>query len=557
VSTFNIPKISRPIRHLQRYRHILTVFTRHGFGFALSQLPAEPLWLRELHPPPKRERASLPTHFRQALEDLGPAFVKLGQMLSTRPDLLPPDYIAELSRLQDRVKPRPWEEMRPVLERELQAPLRDVFGEITTEPLASASLAQVYAAKLRTRQKVVIKVQRPNIQPTIKTDLEIMHDLAKYAQEHTPLGQIYDLVEIAEDFAHTLHNELDYTIEGRNADRFRRNFEDESAVHIPWVYWEHTTERVLVLEYIEGIKINNIEAIEAAGYDRERIANNAARMIVQEVLQDGYFHADPHPGNFVVMADEVIGAMDFGIVGYLSHTDRVNLIRLSNVAVQEDAKGVTDALIHIGAAPPDVDRKALTRNVERLLNYYSGIALKKIRIEELMDDVMPIAFEHHLTLPSNFWLLGKTLAMMEGLGLKLAPDFDIFAFASPHVTRLTIETLLPNRHWVQELMRLGLAWGDLLEQLPHAGRQLINRFENGDPIKLALDQRNLAALDRMVTRLALSLIISGMIIGLAWLTPVVTEAQAHWIVQAFVIAAFVIALLMGIGVLYSIVRKKQ
>jgi ubiquinone biosynthesis protein len=557
VTAFNIPRISRPIRHLQRYRHILTVFTRHGFGFALSHFPAEPLWLRDLHPVPERERASLPAHFRQALEELGPAFVKLGQMLSTRPDLLPPDYIAELSRLQDRVKPRPWEEMRPVLEASLEAPLSEVFGEITIEPLASASLAQVYAAKLRTRQKVVIKVQRPNIRPNIRTDLEILHDLARYAQEHTPLGQVYDLVEIAEDFAHTLHNELDYTIEGRNADRFRRNFAGEEAVHIPWVYWEYTTERVLVLEYIEGIKINDIEAIDAAGYDRGKIANNAARMIVQEVLQDGYFHADPHPGNFVVMKDEVIGAMDFGIVGYLSHTDRVNLIRLSNVAVQEDAKGVTDALIHIGAAPPDVDRDSLTRDIERLLHYYSGVALKKIRMDDLIDDVMPIAFEHHLKLPSNFWLLGKTLAMMEGLGLKLAPDFDIFAFASPHVTRLTIETLLPGRRWMQEMIRLGLAWGDLLEQLPHAGRLLIDRFEKGEPIKLSIDRRNLAAVDRMVTRLALSLIISGMIIGLAWLTPVVTEAQAHWIVQAFVIAAFVIALLMGIGVLYSVVRKKQ
>lgn len=557
MTAFNIPRISRPIRHLQRYRHILTVFTRHGFGFALSHFPAEPLWLRDLHPVPERERASLPAHFRQALEELGPAFVKLGQMLSTRPDLLPPDYIAELSRLQDRVKPRPWEEMRPVLEASLEAPLSEVFGEITIEPLASASLAQVYAAKLRTRQKVVIKVQRPNIRPNIRTDLEILHDLARYAQEHTPLGQVYDLVEIAEDFAHTLHNELDYTIEGRNADRFRRNFAGEEAVHIPWVYWEYTTERVLVLEYIEGIKINDIEAIDAAGYDRGKIANNAARMIVQEVLQDGYFHADPHPGNFVVMKDEVIGAMDFGIVGYLSHTDRVNLIRLSNVAVQEDAKGVTDALIHIGAAPPDVDRDSLTRDIERLLHYYSGVALKKIRMDDLIDDVMPIAFDHHLKLPSNFWLLGKTLAMMEGLGLKLAPDFDIFAFASPHVTRLTIETLLPGRRWMQEMIRLGLAWGDLLEQLPHAGRLLIDRFEKGEPIKLSIDRRNLAAVDRMVTRLALSLIISGMIIGLAWLTPVVTEAQAHWIVQAFVIAAFVIALLMGIGVLYSVVRKKQ
>jgi ubiquinone biosynthesis protein len=553
LTVFNFPTITRPIRHLQRYRQILTVFTRHGFGFAISQLPSEPFWLRDLTPLPKPEPASLPFHFRQALEDLGPAFVKLGQVLSTRPDLLPPDYIAELTKLQDEVQPVVWGDIENVLRQELGAPLEDIFDEINTVPLASASLAQVHLAKLSTRERVAIKVQRPNILPTLKTDLEIIHDIARYVQNHTPLGKVYDLVEIAEDFADTVNSELDYVSEGRNADRFRENFKDVPGVHIPWVYWDHTTKRVLVLEYIEGIKIDQVGAIDAAGYDRQAIATNAAKMIIQEVLVDGFFHADPHPGNFMVMQDNVIGAMDFGMVGYLSRADRVNLIRLYNVAVQLNAKGATEELIHIGAAPADVDRKNLTRDIERLLHHYSGLQLRQMHLQEVIEDVMPVVFEHRLKLPSNFWLLAKTLAMMEGIGLTLAPDFDIFEFSKPYVSRLILSTVVPDWNWLSDSVRRGLAWVDLIDEIPHAGQLLIDRLEKREPIPLSFDRANLETLDRLFTRLALSVIIAGMTIGLAGLIPVVTNT--NWVVQTIVILSFILVLLIGARVVWSIVRK--
>lgn len=554
MTVFNFPTLTRPIRHLQRYRQILTVFTRHGFGFAISQLPAEPFWIRDLSPFPRQERASLPSHFRQALEELGPAFVKLGQVLSTRPDLLPPDYIAELEKLQDKVPPVAWEEVEKVLREELAHPLAEIFDEINTEPLAAASLAQVHQAKLTTRERVVIKVQRPNILRTLKTDLEIIHDIARYLQNHTPLGQVYNLVEIAEDFADTLNSELDYVSEGRNADRFRESFKDNEGVHIPYVYWQHTTKRVLVLEYIEGIKIDNIKAIDAAGCDRQKIASNAAQMIIQEVLQDGFFHADPHPGNFIVMEGDVIGAMDFGMVGYLSRADRVNLIRLYNVAVQMNAKGATEELIHIGAAPPDVDRQMLTRDLERLLQRYAGMQLGDMHLQEVMEDVMPVVFEHKLRLPTNFWLLAKTLAMMEGIGLRLAPDFDIFAFSRPYVNRLILSTVVPDRRWVSDIVRRGLAWSDFLDEIPHAGQLLVDRLEKREPITLALDAKNIQTIDRLATRLALSMIIAGMTIGLAMMIPVVTSTG--WLVQTIVIVSFVGVLLIGAWVVWSIVRKR-
>lgn len=549
-----IPTITRPVRHLRRYRYIFTVFVRHGFGFALSQLPVEPSWLRELAQTPPLEPSSLPAHFRQALEELGPTFVKLGQMLSTRPDLLPPSYIAELTKLQDRVPPVPWEQIREVLLEELQAPPETLFAQINPAPIAAASLAQVHAAQLRTGEKVVIKIQRPNILPTIRTDLEIIQDLANYANHHTAMGRVYNTEEIAEDFADTLRNELDYYREGRNADRFRRNFANETALHIPRVYWEHSTQRVLVMEYLEGIKIDHIAALDAAGYDRREIANQAAHMIVKEILEDGFFHADPHPGNLIVMEGGIIGAMDFGMVGYVSNTDRLNLIRLYTVAVRMDAEGVVDELVHIGAAPPDVNRRLLIRDIERLLRYYNGLPLKEIRANEVINDLMPLAFEHHLQLPPNLWLLGKTLAIMEGVGLLLNPEFDIFAFSGPYVTRLLAKSLLPKRSWFESAFRRALAWDDLLNELPRAGRLLLDRFEKETPLRLQFERDTLDRLDALATRLALSIIITGMIIGMATIIP--TAAGGALFIQVVVGLGFTLALALGFYVLISIIRKR-
>jgi ubiquinone biosynthesis protein len=546
--------VARQIRHLPRYRHIVDVFVRHGFGFALNLLPIRRRWLRRLQPFPIPERYSLPTHFRQALEELGPTFVKLGQVLSTRPDLLPPAYIAELSRLQEAVPPVPWEELRVVVEEELGRPPEELFLRIDPEPRASASLGQVHEATLPTREEVVIKIQRPNIRRTIKIDLQILADLARYAERRTPLGEVYELTDVAHEFAQTLQAELDYQQEGRNAERFRRNFADESCLYVPRVFWEYTTERVLVLERLEGIKIDDLTALEAGGHDLEALANRAAALTVQEVLEDGFFHADPHPGNLIVMEDGAIGVMDFGMVGYLTDADRVDLIRLYAAAVRQDAEAVVDGLIHAGAASPEVDGQALAREIASLLRRYAGRPVKEISAAEVMNEVRPIVFSHHLHLPANFWLLGKSLAMMEGIGRRLHPDFDIFAFSRPYVTRLVLRHVLPNRRWLDGLLRQGLQWGDLLDELPRAGLLLLDRFERREPLHLAIEKSSLDRLDRLVTRLALSLIIAGMIIGLALVIP--TVAETDLLLRVILILGFVVALGLGAWVLISTLRRR-
>jgi len=401
----------------------------------------------------------------------------------------------------------------------------------------------------------VVKAQRPGIEDVIRVDLEILHDLAQLAQKHTPLGELYELPEIVEDFANTLRNEMNYLREGRNADRFRQNFADEADLYIPRVYWDYTTTKVLTLERISGIKINDIEALDAAGIDRHRVALNGARIIIKEVLEDGFFHADPHPGNFFVIDNGVIGAMDFGMVGYLTPWDREHLVRLYVAAVQMDAGRLVNELMRVGAAGYHVERMALECDIQRLLAKYYGLPLKEIQVRQIVDEVTSIAFRHHLRLPSQWWLLGKTLGMMEGLGLQLDPDFDIFAVSQPYVREFLWQMFSPCK-WGRKLARGVLDWSELWIELPQRGSRLLDQMERGE-FQLTLDLKEresaLSRLDRVANRLAISVLVAAFIVSLAMLIPAYTpgEALGFWLS----IAGFVVAAILGLWLLLSILRS--
>ncbi len=553
----------RGVRHLQRYRQIAQVLIHHGFGELVDTLGLLPYLslprrlLRGEKPP--SPRPGVPQRLRMALEELGPTFIKLGQALSTRPDVLPPPYIAELSKLQDTVPPVPWADIRPQIDAELGAPLEKRFIDFDPTPIAAASLAQVHAAILPDDTQVVVKVQRPDIRATIETDLEILFDLARLLQENTPLGEIYDLEGIAEEFAFTLRSELDFYREGRNADRFRSNFADEAYLHIPHVYWDFTTRRMLVLERIMGIKIDDVEALDAAGYDRHRIALHASRMVVKEILEDGFFHADPHPGNFVVMPGEVIGAMDFGMVGHLSRQTRTDLIRLYIAAVQLDEERIVDQLIRMGVTRGTVDRNGLRRDVTRLLRKYHGLPLGAVHAHEVIDEAMPIAFRHNLRLPSELWLLTKTLTMMEGVGLKLVPDFDIFAVAKRYIRRFIWEMASP-RTWGPSLLKGMENWAELTGLIPRVGSQLLHRIERGEmEVTVTHKELNqaLVRMDRSANRLSLSMLLSALIVGLALLIPAFKLGEQLTLATGLVISGFVIVSLLGLWLIFSIWRARK
>ena len=426
------------------------------------------------------------------------------------------------------------------------------FEQIDPEPLAAASLAQVHSAVLLSGEDVVLKIQRPKIQNTINIDLEILRDLASLAQR-TPWGEIAHPEDILDEFAFTLQNELDYFREGRNADRFRENFSEEDYLYIPKIFWEFTTRQLLVMERITGIKINDFEAIEAAGYDRKQIALNSANIIIKEVLHDGFFHADPHPGNFIVMPGGVIGAMDFGMVGDLSDSSRKRLIHLYISSITLEPEDVVDELVRINAASANVDRFRLSRDLGRLLSKYSGTPLKDIRAQDFLDEVMRMAAHHHLSLPTNYWLLGKTLAMMEGLGLLLDPDFDLFAVSEPYVKQLKWQMLRPDGELGQAVLRQGAEWIEFISILPRSGRRLLEKLDRNEPFEVGLKDtsRLLSGLGRLVNRLSLSIVIAGLVVGLAIIMAVTASNTP---LQVLVVLGFLAVLGMGVWLVISIIR---
>lgn len=548
-------------RHLNRYRQIAEILIGHGYGAVVTQLGlAHRLDLpRRLfrRRAAARDEITPAEHVRLALEELGPTFIKLGQILSTRPDLLPPAYLAELARLQDQVPPMPWEAVQATIKAELGAPVEELFTSFDPISLAAASLAQVHVATLSGGQEVVVKVQRPNIERTINLDLDILYDLARLAQDRTPLGNTYDLVGLAEEFSLALRAELDYRREGRNADRFRANFARETHLYVPQVNWDYTTRRVLVQERIEGIKIDDIEALEAAGYDRHRLALHSARFIIKEVLEDGFFHADPHPGNLIVMPGEVIGLMDFGTVGYLSRQDRVGLVRLFIVAVQLDTAGIVDQLIRMGVADYRPDRDALQRDIRRLLVKYHGQALADVSAPELLEEIRPIVYRHKLRLPSDLWLLAKTLVIMEGVGKRLEPEFDIFAVAESHMRRLLLRMWLPTE-WGPAVLNTATNWSDLLINLPRQSNRILGQLEQGDlELKIHLPELNPAVnrLDRIATRIILAVLLAALIVALAMLIPTLNLAWPWGLITWVVVISFIVMSFLGMWLIFSILRS--
>jgi ubiquinone biosynthesis protein len=556
-----MPNPLQRVRHIGRYRDIFNTGVRFGFEdiFQRMGLPERLGLPRKL--PLVGEIADLttPQRFRMALEALGPTFIKLGQLLSTRPDLLPPDYILELSRLQDAVPAAPWSALREQIENELGSPMGEVFDSVNTKPLGSASLAQVHAARLLTGEDVVIKVQRPGIERTIEIDLEILYDFARLLQEYSPWGEMYDFTSVAEDFRETLQNELDYRRESSYAERFRANFRRVHYVHIPTIYWDYVTRRVMVMERLYGIKIDDVEALRQAGYDPKTVAGQAVRLIIKEIMEDGFFHADPHPGNFLIMDKGIIGAMDFGQVGWLEHAERVQIIQLYIAAVTGDTDTIVSHLIRMGVARHTVDTQALRRDVTQLLNKYKGMRLEDIQFQDVSDDVMKIAFEHRLHLPADLWLLGKTLVQMEGVGSRLDPDLDLFKISEPYVKQLQRDMLSPQT-WAPPILRALSEWAYLAQEAPRSTGRILKQIELGEQELVIVPKGlpdGLRLVDRAVDRLAIAILMASLIIGMALIIPTLSSATGFSWLQILFILVFIVVAVLGLWLLISMLWKRR
>ena len=548
-------------RHVARYRRIAEVLARHGFGAVLTQLGLDDrlniprrLLRRGVE---ESERMPPAVRLRLALEELGPTFIKLGQIASTRPEILPPSVLAELANLQDNVPPAPWETILPQIEAELGRPLAEAFAAFDPTPIASASLAQVYPALLPDGTHVVVKAQRPDIERLIETDLHILNDIAHLVRERLPGIVPFDPVELADEFANALREELDYRREGRNADRFRENFEGETYLYVPRVYWDYTTRRLMVQERLRGIKIDDLAALDAAGYDRHRIALHASRLVIREVLEDGFFHADPHPGNLLILPGEVLGLIDFGTVGFLDERDKANLIRLYIAVIQFDAPAAVSQLIRMGVADPTVDEAGLERDLRRLLRRYKGLPLKDISASELLAEIQPIIYEYRLRVPSDYWLLIKTLVLMEGVGKQVAPEFDVFDVSGPDVRRFLIQLALPTSWGPDALRGLG-SWAGFISDLPNQTGRLLSRVERGqleiriqDPATDNLTRQ----LNRVANRVIQAILLGSLTIGLSLLLPNLDLTWPWGLATWIAVLGFAAVIVLTLWLLWSIWRS--
>ena len=558
-----MPTIRQTFRHLRRYDQIGRILTRYGFGHILTQLGIG----RVITPGLERLRfsssevlhATPAERMRMAVEELGPTFIKLGQILSTRGDLLPAEFIRELEKLQDTVPPTDFALIQAEVEKELKSPIDQVFPTFDPVPVASASLGQVHIATLPGGEEVAVKVLRPGVDKLIETDLDILLELAALAEKRTEWGEYYGVRSLAQEFADTLRAEQNYEQEGHNIDRYREIFAGEEHVHIPEVYWETTTRRVLTMERIQGIKITDVDALDAAGLDRETIASRNIAILLQAVLQEGFFHADPHAGNFMVLPNEVIAMMDFGIMGHLDHAQRLGLVQFFVGLFSGDTERVVDAMAELGIAARAADKRKLVRDLDRLRLRYYGLELEKIRARSFIEDLMGVAFSYRLKMPSDLVLVFKTIAMLEGISLQLDPDMNVFQEVEPYVRDALLELQSPIVR-LKEIVDQMREASEATMMLPKQLRRMLEQIEAGDS-NLSMTLKGLDEPTRRITtaanRLVLAILAVAFVVGPALMLPRLAEVLPEWQVAAtlLILTGFAMSLFLTFVLVLSIWRS--
>jgi len=507
-------QINRNVRSIRRYRHIVRVLTGHGLYQLLD-------YLNLAHLVSAKRRRSYVGHLspqerlRHAMEELGPTFIKLGQLLSTRADIIPPPFVAEFSLLQDRVPSIPFEDIKRELELELGGPVESFFSRLDTTAMAAASIAQVHRARLVSGADVVVKVRRPGVVQTVETDIDILIGMALLLERHMPRSELYDPVGVVREFAHTIRREMDLSKEGHAIEKIRDNFAGNPTLCFPRVYWETTTHGVLTTGYVNGIKVSDVAAIDAAGLDRKIIAQRGADVFLKMVLDHGYFHADPHPGNVLILPDNVICLLDFGMVGRLDPGLKGYLADLLSALIDRDVDAVVTILFDAGEVGENLNVSSLKRSVAEFVDSYFDIPLKEIQVGRVLLAFIDLISIHRIKLHPDLALLIKVLVTVEGMGRELDPDFDMVAHLRPFLEGALRERYSPS-HIAKETAAAAQAYLSLFKNLPREIREILKKI-NRNKFRIDLEHRGLdrfgRELERSANRVSLSLILAALIIG--------------------------------------------
>jgi len=518
-----------------RFRHIVETLSRHGLGFALGHLGLDRLHVPGRPSPllPDAAVVPLPARIRLALEDLGAVYIKFGQIVSTRTDVLPPEYAAELAKLQDASPPVPAEQIRTVIAEELGPRADRLLASLQDVPLATGSIGQVHESTVEQaggRDDVVVKVRRPGVVAQVNEDLEIMAELAKRAEQASAAIAGFHVSALVDEFSQTMRAELDYLQEARNAEQFAENFAGDSRVHIPRVFWDTTTSRVLTLERVRGIKVNDVRALRAAGIDAGGLAVEACNILLKMVFEDGFFHADPHPGNFFVEPDGRLGIIDFGMVGQISDTARWNLVRVLLAVVEQDAGRLTTAMVQLCGATEAADASGLQASLGRLVGRYAGRPLAQVPIVPVLAELAGLLRAHRLRLPRETALLVKMLIMADGLGKQLDPGFELTAQLAPFTRRILLGSLSPEA-LASRLKKLGWEALQFGTEAPEMARRLLEVLERGGlDVHFRADEldRLLDKAERTGNRIVAGLITAALIGAVGELVSVQPERWRGW-----------------------------
>jgi ubiquinone biosynthesis protein len=550
-------------RSLGRLSEIAQVMVRHGFGYWLQAhkltdlLPGRSAEAR-LAAASDNGASARGQHLREVFEELGPTFVKFGQLLSTRPDVVPPDIIAELRPLQDDVRPFPYEEAERVIEEELGNTITRLFLDFEETPVAAASIGQVHRATLPNGKAVAVKVQRPGAQRQIESDVQLMYQAARLVKERVRSLDFIDARGLVDEFARQLRTELDYRLEGRHAQTFHRNFAGDRNVHVPKVYWQYTRARVLTLEWIEGTQLKDVDTLPLSLEERRDLAYLVAETWMTMIFRHGFVHGDPHPANILVLEEAgTIGLVDFGAAAKLTDDDMTKLTRLFIDAAAENVEMLPKRLADLGVGYPKEREEEFHAELREIYYRYYGASLAEIDPIQIIREAFQLIYSMNLKLPTRFLLLDRAIATLGSVGIELYPDFNVFEVARPYARGLMMERFTPDRiarrarrdafRYAQIAREAPFQWYDLMEQV-RDGQIEVGFVHKG------LDEF-LVDMQKVFNRLVVALIVAGGLIGSAMIGVFATGGPQVFGINAFSVVGFVLSAVLGAWLLVAVVRS--
>jgi ubiquinone biosynthesis protein len=561
ISIRKIGIIGRTYRHLNRYRQILTALFKYGFGDLVETLKIEQyieigLQMISRKRRERLERLTRAERVRMALEELGPTYIKLGQVLSTRPDLVSVEFVTEFAKLQDEVPAVDFNAIRQTIETELGRPLEILFADFEHEPLASASIGQVHRARLHDGDQVAVKIQRPGIESIIEVDLEIMLHLATLAERHVEELSFHRPVRIVEEFARTIEKEMDYAIEAASMERVAAQFLDDATIYVPKVYRAYCTRRVLTSEYIEGIKVSKVEVLCQSGYDCPLITVRGADVLLRQIFTFGFFHADPHPGNIFVLPGNVICLLDFGMMGAVDRATREIFVSLVDSIIRKDEPRTAQLLLRLTEWDEEPDGVQLEKDVADFIARHLYRPLKEIQLAKMLQHLLEMATRHRMRIPPDIFLMIKALTQVEGVARCLDPEFDMISRAAPFIREVRLARLTPGR-LAGDAVRLVEQSYEFLSDFPkdllELSRSLRQKKLSFNLILKDLDKM-LATHDQISNRISFAIIIASLIIGSA-LIVISNMPPLLFGISVIGLAGFLAAGFLGIWLLVAIIKK--